>query len=135
MTYEIRLVTYEDYQLLSPLLDPLIEKAHEYTPEYLPIDTIRDVRDENAFLFSIDNEEEFIAVAVIRLEVFPRKKYLNVQMVGGEGLEWASLLRDKMKTLGESLECDAITVYGRKGWAKVHEMDVSRYVLIQELGD
>ncbi len=59
------------------------------------------------------------AIAITEITVFPLHKNLTVVYVSGEGMEdWLAALTDALKTFAAYKECKYIEFYGRDGWRK-----------------
>ena len=137
MTHVIRNIKPEGLADMLPLISPFIDKALEKAPEYTFEDIIKDVLNNEAFIFSIDNGDEVVGVAVTRYEIHPQKKYLQIHLLGGKDMtEWVSELRAKMKEFAILLGFDGVVIYGRPGWKKIFpDLRCERIILIDEIGE
>jgi len=67
----------------------------------------------------IDEEDSIIAAFTTRLLVYPQRKALALDFVGGTRMkEWNDQLIDTMRKYANELECSHLEGYGRKAWGR-----------------
>ena len=68
----------------------------------------------------IDEQDDVIAAFTTRLIVYPQRKALALDWVGGTRMkEWEDQLIDTMRRYANELDCSHLEGYGRKGWGRV----------------
>lgn len=94
------------------------------------IDILRGVFDGTYVLWVVMNEEDnIIAAFTTRLIVYPQRKALALDWVGGTQMkEWEDQLIDTMKRYADEFECSHLEGYGRKGWGR----SLKKYGFYQE---
>ena len=67
----------------------------------------------------IDEDNSIVAAFTTRLIVYPSRKALALDWVGGTRMkEWADQMIDTMKRYADELGCEHLEGYGRKGWGR-----------------
>ena len=67
----------------------------------------------------IDEQDDVIAAFTTRLIVYPQRKALALDGVGGTRMkEWEDQLIDTMRRYANELDCSHLEGYGRKGWGR-----------------
>lgn len=67
----------------------------------------------------MDEEDSIIAAFTTRLLVYPQRKALALDFVGGTRMkEWNDQLIDTMRKYANELECSHLEGYGRKAWGR-----------------
>ena len=67
----------------------------------------------------IDEQDDVIAAFTTRLIVYPQRKALALDWVGGTRMkEWEDQLIDTMRRYANELDCSHLEGYGRKGWGR-----------------
>ena len=67
----------------------------------------------------IDEQDDVIAAFTTRLIVYPQRKALALDWVGGTRMkEWEDQLIDTMRSYANELECSHLEGYGRKAWGR-----------------
>jgi hypothetical protein len=67
----------------------------------------------------IDEKDDLIAAFTTRLIVYPQRKALALDWVGGTRMkEWEDQLIDTMRRYANELDCSHLEGYGRKGWGR-----------------
>ena len=67
----------------------------------------------------IDEKDDVIAAFTTRLIVYPQRKALALDWVGGTRMkEWEDQLIDTMRRYANELDCSHLEGYGRKGWGR-----------------
>ena len=67
----------------------------------------------------IDEQDDVIAAFTTRLIVYPQRKALVLDWVGGTRMkEWEDQLIDTMRRYANELDCSHLEGYGRKGWGR-----------------
>lgn len=55
---------------------------------------------------------------VTEVEIYPRKRVLHIALAGGEMDQLMSMV-DSLEEFAKAVDCQSITIYGRKGWSRV----------------
>ena len=67
----------------------------------------------------MDDDDSIVAAFTTRLLVYPQRKALALDWVGGERMsEWSDLMIDTMRNYANELGCSHLEGYGRKGWGR-----------------
>ena len=67
----------------------------------------------------LNDDDKVIAAFTTRLIVYPQRKALALDWVGGTQMkEWENQLIDTMKRYANKLDCSHLEGYGRKGWGR-----------------
>jgi len=67
----------------------------------------------------IDEDNSIVAAFTTRLIVYPARKALALDWVGGTRMkEWADQMIDTMRRYASELGCEHLEGYGRKGWGR-----------------
>ena len=67
----------------------------------------------------IDEQDDVIAAFTTRLIVYPQRKALALDWVGGTRMkEWEDQLIETMRRYANELDCSHLEGYGRKGWGR-----------------
>ena len=67
----------------------------------------------------IDEQDDVIAAFTTRLIVYPQRRALALDWVGGTRMkEWEDQLIDTMRRYANELDCSHLEGYGRKGWGR-----------------
>ena len=67
----------------------------------------------------VDEQDDVIAAFTTRLIVYPQRKALALDWVGGTRMkEWEAQLIDTMRRYANELDCSHLEGYGRKGWGR-----------------
>ena len=84
------------------------------------IDVLKGVFDDVYVLWVVlDEEDNIIAAFTTRLLVYPQRKGLALDWVGGTRMkEWEDQLINTMRKYANELGCSHLEGYGRKGWGR-----------------
>jgi hypothetical protein len=84
------------------------------------IDVLKGVFDDVYVLWVVmDEEDNIIAAFTTRLLVYPQRKGLALDWVGGTRMkEWEDQLINTMRRYANELGCSHLEGYGRKGWGR-----------------
>jgi len=84
------------------------------------IDILKGVFDGTYILWVVlDDDDKIIAAFTTRLIVYPQRKALALDWVGGTQMkEWENQLIDTMKRYANELDCSHLEGYGRKAWGR-----------------
>ncbi len=84
------------------------------------IDILDGIFDNTYVLWVVmDEDDSIVAAFTTRLLVYPQRKALALDWVGGERMkEWEDQLIDTMRRYANELECSHLEGYGRKGWGR-----------------
>ena len=119
--YTIGNVSTEDFKENFSLIYPYIEKALEYQEGYTLNDVVEEVLEGKAFVLLIHDEDSIAGVCVVKQELYPKKKYLLVQLLAGDGMmEWVEQLRSQLREMAKILKYDGLLLCGRPGWFSDH---------------
>lgn len=67
----------------------------------------------------LDEDDSVIAAFTTRLIMYPQRKALALDWVGGTRMnEWSDLMIDTMRNYANELGCSHLEGYGRKGWGR-----------------
>tara|TARA_R100000664_G_scaffold33201_1_gene49716 strand:- start:9454 stop:9855 length:402 start_codon:yes stop_codon:yes gene_type:complete len=116
---------------------PFIEKAlaksgREYTVE----DVLRQVQDNHAIFFPVEN-----GAAVFKVALYPQRRFLRIWLYGGTtdtGRANLDAIMEAADYYAAEHECDGIELVGRKGWEKVLRPYGYKYksvTLVKDLGE
>ena len=123
MTFLLPIIA-SDIDLFWPRIRHLIEKPLIKTDmihDYLP-DDIRDLcKSRDMQCWAAHDGHRIVCVAITQILVYPRRKVLGVPFVGAESGHMATWLQhlDAIKEFGREHDCEALRVWGRKGWERV----------------
>tara|TARA_R110002012_G_scaffold269925_1_gene454149 strand:- start:477 stop:890 length:414 start_codon:yes stop_codon:yes gene_type:complete len=94
------------------------------------IDVLSGVYDDTYVLWVVmDESDNIIAAFTTRLLVYPRRKALALDWVGGTRMkEWEDQLIGTMRKYANELGCSHLEGYGRKGWGR----SLKKYGFYQE---
>ena len=84
------------------------------------IDILNGVFDGTYVLWVVlDEDDKIVAAFTTRLIVYPQRKALALDWVGGTQMkEWEDQLIETMKRYANELDCSHLEGYGRKGWGR-----------------
>tara|TARA_R100000951_G_scaffold103842_2_gene96704 strand:- start:41 stop:454 length:414 start_codon:yes stop_codon:yes gene_type:complete len=84
------------------------------------IDVLVGVCDGTYVLWVVmDEQDDIVAAFTTRLLVYPQRKALALDWVGGARMkEWEDQLIDTMRSYANELECSHLEGYGRKAWGR-----------------
>lgn len=84
------------------------------------IDILDGIYDNTYVLWVVlDEQDNVIAAFTTRLIVYPQRKALALDWVGGTRMkEWEDQLIDTMRRYANELDCSHLEGYGRKGWGR-----------------
>lgn len=106
-------------------VEPLMEKAAEYTYGRYTVDDIYDsVKEHDYQLWVAFDDSEFLGAVVTQITTYPKRKALNLVFCGGERLaEWKAPMLELLQRFGADTSCDCLELTGRRGWAKIFAND------------
>ena len=104
-----------------PVFGPMVEMAVERYGADRDIENVKsDILSEKAALFGVSVDGEPKAAIVIRPAIYPKRKTIVLDLVGGADIEqWWQDVIHAMVSQAKSAGYDAIEAKGRKGWAKI----------------
>ena len=84
------------------------------------IDILDGIYDGTYVLWVVmDEQDDVIAAFTTRLIVYPQRRALALDWVGGTRMkEWEDQLIDTMRRYANELDCSHLEGYGRKGWGR-----------------
>ncbi len=84
------------------------------------IDILDGIFDNTYVLWVVmDEDDSIVAAFTTRLLIYPQRKALALDWVGGERMkEWEDQLIDTMRRYANELGCSHLEGYGRKGWGR-----------------
>lgn len=84
------------------------------------IDVLAGICDGTYVLWVVmDEQDDIVAAFTTRLLVYPQRKALALDWVGGARMkEWEDQLIDTMRSYANELECSHLEGYGRKAWGR-----------------
>lgn len=80
--------------------------------------------------------EKVVATIVTEVLTYPKKKYCHVLIVsgGGNAKDWHRPIIEQIETWAKNEGCDAVEMYGRKGWLRLlPDYKVKQYRMTKEL--
>ena len=94
------------------------------------IDVLGGILNDTYVLWVVmDEDDSIIAAFTTRLLVYPQRKALALDWVGGTRMkEWEDQLIDTMRKYANELDCSHLEGYGRKGWGR----SLKKYGFYQE---
>jgi len=123
----------EAWDRSTPFLKSALEKSGgEYDVE----DVLREVEDDHAMFFPIEN-----GAAIFKIILYPKRRVLRLWLYGGKtGTGRANLkaIMEAADWYAELHECDGIELVGRKGWEKVlrpYGYEYKSVTLVKDLGE
>lgn len=133
-------VSYVDLGTLPqvfPQIKDYLEGALEYAPEYTMEDVLQGVLEGASQLFIVHQGDRIVGTCVTVLEKHPRRSYVQIHLLGGErAKEWAQVLREKLKVWANELGYDGLSIFARRGWAKIFpDLKYERVIMIDLIGD
>jgi len=73
----------------------------------------------------MDDDDSIVAAFTTRLLVYPQRKALALDFVGGTRMnEWNDQLIDTMRKYANELGCSHLEGYGRKAWGRALKMEL-----------
>ena len=99
---------------------PMISAALDNGPDG---NTLQDVREDlqcGSMLINISVDGHICGVAVLDVVMQREQRFLHVHtLTGGDMSRWLPEFIEFLRYLKSGLECDAVSLVGRKGWHKV----------------
>ena len=101
---------------VAPLLSPAIDRAGDR----MSMETVREALSGNTHLLWIATEgDEVLAACVTRSALYPLKKMLVVESLGGRQMKrWLKNMNDTLTRYAKETDHDGLELYGRTGWVK-----------------
>lgn len=97
---------------VTPVLQRALERDGAYEVGDVFIEMIQG-------FFQVWVINDYQAVAVTRIQVFPRFKSLQICWCAGDGMkEWLDDLLEVLETYGREMGCSEVEAYGRRGWVR-----------------
>lgn len=107
-------------QYWESVYTPMIVAALDNGPDG---NTLQDVREDlecGSMLVNISVDSHICGVAVLDVVMQREERFLHVHtLTGGDMSRWLPEFIDFLRYLKAGLECDAVSLVGRKGWHKV----------------
>ena len=87
------------------------------------IDVLSGIFDGTYVLWVVlDDDNNIIAAFTTRLIVYPKRRALALDWIGGSKMrEWSEQLVDVMTKYAKELDCQHLEGYGRKGWSRLFD--------------
>ena len=120
----ISLVPQDAVKLVWKDVDRVLEKSVATVKDKSDmIDVLDGVFDGSYALWVvIDEDNSIVAAFTTRLIVYPQRKALALDWVGGTRIkEWGDQMIETMKRYASELGCEHLEGYGRKGWGRFFE--------------
>lgn len=92
---------------------PFIEAALQFAQGTHTIDDIKEAIDDRRMQFWPGQH----SAVITEIQVHPRKKVLHFFLAGGK-LEELSMMRPIIESWAQQIQCDMITLSGRRGWVR-----------------
>lgn len=85
-----------------------------------------------AQLWIIHNDDRIVAAVATSIETSRTVKFCVIRAIGGRGLrKWLHLI-EQIEAWAKDQGCDAVRIYGRKGWERVlHQRYLQPYTVIE----
>ena len=103
-----------------PTVEPMLQKALEYSDNSHTIEDIKSLLETSAHLLlvaQIDNEIK--GAFTLNISEYPQKKILNIVLVGGTNLdEWEEEGLEMINMLAKEMNINSIYSNGRDGWTR-----------------
>lgn len=105
---------------LWPTVEPLLAPAIDRAGGRMSMETVRETLEGNTHLLWIaTDEDEVLAACVTRTALYPLKKMLVVESLGGRQMKrWVNNLNDTLIRYAKETGHDGLELYGRTGWVK-----------------
>ena len=135
--YTVSYVTPDDLPSIFPQVKEYLEGAVEYAPEYSLDDVILSVIQEDSQMFVVSEGKDIQGVVVTVIEKHPQRSYVQIHLLGGKNMKaWVQTLRDKLKQFAGKIGCDGLSIFARRGWAKIFpDLRYERIIMVDLLGD
>ena len=99
---------------------PMIIAALEHGPDGNTLEEIREDLQCGSMLVNISVGDQIKGVAVLDIVMQREERFLHVHtLTGGDMQEWLLHFVNFLRYLKAGLDCDAVSLVGRKGWDKV----------------
>lgn len=128
----------------------LVDATYPYVQKYLsastqlsdgaftPEDILHSLKSGEMQLWVVSTNSIIYCALITEVKQFPHQKHLNILFLGGDEMpEWIHLI-DDIVNRAKINDCDAVKIYGRKGWEKVlakYGFKHSHCVLKRDLGE
>jgi hypothetical protein len=117
-------------------IEPLLERAMPVNlRRFWPIDILAMMIQNQAVQgwFALEGEK-LLAVMVIKIDQYPRRRCLNVFVLAGDRMsDWFTTGYRLLIEYGRNTGCDHFQVEGRRGWQKVMNLEPRGVVLVSEI--
>ena len=121
MTWQVRYIALEHLPLAWPVAAPLLAPAVELSEGRYDLTAVYEkLAQKFALLWLIDDgKDETVAAFVSRIAVYPRKRMLCVEFLGGEGMpEWVSTVDKVLAAYARDAGLEGLEMSGRLGWTR-----------------
>lgn len=105
---------------LWPTVEPLLAPAIARSGERMSMETVREtLAGDTHLLWIVVDGDEVLAACVTRTAVYPLKKMLVVESLGGRQMKrWVNDLNETLKRYAKDTGHQGLELYGRPGWVK-----------------
>lgn len=85
---------------------------------FTPEDILQSLKNKEMQLWVVSCKSIIHCAIITEVKQFPHQKHLNILFLGGDEMDkWIHLIED-MINRAKNNGCDAVKIYGRKGWEK-----------------
>ena len=120
------------WEEVSPMLAPAVERSHgRWTMEFL-LDALRSGQQQLWIVF--EGEQPIKGVATTEILVYPNRKMLAIQYLGGKDLDtWGFSFLEIIEDFAKAAGCSGIEGTARKGfWKWMKEYDYKDAYIVYE---
>lgn len=115
------------YGVHSDLIDATFPYIRKFLSEstqlsdgaFTPEDILQSLKAREMQLWVVSSQGILTCAVITEIKQFPHQKHLNILFLGGDDMnKWIHLIDDIINRAAKN-GCDAVKIYGRKGWEKV----------------
>ena len=112
-----------------PRISHYLEGVIDAHPGY-DVQSVHEMCHANIFKLHIVKEFSVCGAFVTVVQEYPLCRELFILFGGGEGIKNWRLIEDQFSEYARELECDIISLYGRKGWLRHFKRYDTQYMVI-----
>lgn len=103
-----------------PQIKPFLESSTQYSDgAFTPSDILKAVKQKEMQLWVVAKDGIIYSAVITEVKLFPSEQHLNILFLSGNQMtKWIHLIKDLIARAKEN-KCDAVKVYGRRGWIKI----------------
>lgn len=121
MTWQVRYIALEHLPLAWPVAAPLLAPAVELSEGRYDLTAVYEkLAQKFALLWLIDDgKDETVAAFISRIAVYPRRKLLSIDFMGGERMtDWVETTDRVLESFARDAGLDGVEMVGRAGWSR-----------------